>query len=106
MEELKEKQAKAANEWRKAHPEQRKEINKRASQKYREKQLAENPDEYLEKRRKSARESMKRNYKAKREAMTEEQLERRRAQIREAVRKKREKEKAAKAAAQQNKQDE
>lgn len=76
----------------------RKQRNREAVQKYTEKRMAEDPEEYRETIRKSKREWAKRNYENLKASMTEEEHEKRKAYMREYVRKRREAARAEKLA--------
>lgn len=78
--------------------ERRKEQNRKAAAKYREKLIAQDPEGYAEYNRVTSRESMKKRYHEKRAAMTEEELAAERERNRLRMKAYREKKKAEKLA--------
>lgn len=91
------KSTERVRKWIENHPDERREQNRDAAKRYRDRNK-DNP-EYLERTREHARASMKKSYAKKRAAMTEEELEEFRRKTRERVAKYREKKKTEKLAA-------
>ena len=87
--------------WAEKNMERRKEQNRKAAAKYREKLIAQDPEGYAEYNRVTSRESMKKRYHEKREAMTEEELNAERERLKLKMRAYRERKKAEKLARQQ-----
>ena len=91
------KSTERVRKWIENHPDERREQNRDAAKRYRDRNK-DNP-EYLERTREHARASMKKSYAKKRAAMTEEELEEYRRKTRERVAKIRARKKAEKLAA-------
>ena len=87
--------------WEAEHKEIRREQNKEAVKRYREKKKAEDPEGFIEKRREVSRKSAKKMYRIRMDNMTEKELEEYRAKKAEEMRKYRAKKKAEKLAAQE-----
>lgn len=90
------KSTERVKKWIENHPDERREQNRDAAKRYRDRNK-DNP-EYLERTREHARASMKKSYAKKRAAMTEEELEEFRRKTRERVAKYRARKKAEKLA--------
>lgn len=87
--------------WAEKNMERRREQNRKAAAKYREKLIAQDPEGYAEYNRVTSRESMKKRYHEKRAAMTEEELNAERERLKLKMRAYRERKKAEKLARQQ-----
>ena len=92
---------KKTTEWRAMNPDKKKEIDRKAAARYREKQLKENHDAFVEMHRQTSRESMKKRYHERRAAMTEEELAAERERLRLKMKAYRERKKAEKLAQQE-----
>ena len=92
---------KKTTEWRAMNPDKKKEIDRKAAARYREKQLEENPEEYTERRRQINRKSAKKQYYERLATMTEEEHKAYLAKRAEDMRKYRERKKAEKLAQQE-----
>lgn len=88
--------------WAEKNMERRREQNRKAATKYREKLIAQDPEGYAEYNRVTSRESMKKRYHEKRAAMTEEELNAERERLKLKMRAYRERKKAEKLARQQS----